>query len=123
MRRSAKRLYMAVTIVVVALQLNAKCGGDRLAGNVVLGWPQTTHENRDICATDRRARRAGEVLAIVSHNCFECDTYPQFVQAAGEKQGVTVLLVRSEHLRADGYDFGDHEFSLAGRNQQLVTSN
>ena len=65
---------------------------------------------------DRGARDRGKVLAVVANDGLEGDADPQFVEPAGQEEGIGVLPVRSEHLRADGDDFRDHDFSLAGSN-------
>ena len=53
------------------------------------------------------------MVEVVADNGLEGDTDPQFVETAGEEEGIGVLPVRSEHLRADGDDFRNHRFSLA----------
>jgi hypothetical protein len=53
------------------------------------------------------------VIQVVANDRLERDTDPKFVEAAGEEEGIRVLAVRSQHLRANGDDFRDHRFSLA----------
>ena len=101
---------------VIAFQFYAQRIGHSFAREVVFGRAQPAHEDGDVGAADRRPRYGDEVLAIVADNGLEGDANPQVVKAAGEEEGIGVLPRRGEHLRADGNDFRDHDFSLAGSN-------
>ncbi len=107
---------------VVALQLHAQGLGDRLAREIVLGGAKSAHEDGDVGAADCGARYGGEVLAVVAHDGLEGNADSQFIEAAGEEEGIGVLPRRGQHLRADGDNFRDHEFSLAVSTWQLAFS-
>ena len=59
--------------------------------------------------------RATEVRwsQIVADNGLESDADPELVEAFGEEEGIGVLTIRSQHLRADGDDLRNHDSGLA----------
>ena len=85
-RRSAKRLYIAVTMVVVALKLNAQRSGNALAGEIVLGGTKPSHEDDDVGATDGGACNSGEMVKVVADNGLEGDDHAQFVELPVRKR-------------------------------------
>ena len=48
------------------------------------------------------------MIEVVADNGFECYIDSQLVQAIGKKEGIRVLTMRSQHLRADGNDLRNH---------------
>ena len=95
---------------VISFEFNSQGSGHGFARQIVLRWSQSAHEDGDVGAADRRPRGRGEVFEVVANHGLECDTDPKFVETAGEEEGIGVLPVRSQHLRADGDDFRDHRF-------------
>ena len=61
------------------------------------------------------ARDANKMIEGIADDGLEGDDDAQFVELAGEEEGIGVLTERSEHLRADRNDFSDHLASLALR--------
>src|ERR1019366_239910 len=98
---------------VISLQRNSKRGGHTFAGQVVLRRSQASHKDGYVSSANGGARHRRKVVAIVTDYRFEGDADAQTIETPGEEQGIAILPVRSQHLRADGDDFGDHGTSLA----------
>ena len=93
---------------MVALELDPQRLGNRLACEVVLGRAEASHKDDEVGALDRGACDGSQLQPVIANNGLEGDINADVVELAGEVEGISVLPVRSEHLRADGHDFGDH---------------
>src|ERR1019366_10439616 len=74
---------------------------------------QASHEDGDVGAANGGPRHRCKEVPVVADYGFESDADAEIIKTSGEEQGIAVLPVRSQHLRADGDDFGDHGTSLA----------
>ncbi len=94
--------------IVITSKLNPQCVGHALARQIVFGRPQASHKDDQVGALDRSAGDGGQLQPMIANDGLEGNAHAEFVELAGEVKGVGILPVRSEHLRADGHDFGDH---------------
>ena len=97
---------------VVGVEVDAECGGDGFAGEVVFGGAEAAGEDDDVGAGDGDEGGAGEVGEIVADDGLEGDLDAEIVEAVGEVEGVGVLAEGREHLGAGCNDFSDHLFSF-----------
>jgi hypothetical protein len=98
--------------VVIAAQFDSKRRSYTFTREVVFGWAETSGEDDDVGAFDRRACDRNQVVKTVADDSLEGDDHAHPIKLIGEEKGVGVLTERSEHLRADRNDFSDHQFSL-----------
>ena len=52
------------------------------------------------------------MLGAVSDNRFENYVHTQFIETPGEEEGIGVLAIGRQELRADGDDFSVHDNSV-----------
>ena len=102
--------------LVIAFQFDSQRCRHSFARQVILRRSHAAHKDGEVDAANRSPSRRCEMFEVVANNRLEGDTDPKFVETAGEEQGIGVLPVRSQHLRADGNDFRDHRIKSSTRN-------
>ena len=92
-------------------ELPAEDPGQRLAGPVVLGRAEAAHAEDEAGPAEGRPQGPGQVAGVVADDRLEGDVEADGVQAGRQIQGIRVLEVRGQELRADGDDLYLHGFS------------
>ncbi len=97
---------------IVALQGERERVGRGFAREVVFCGAQAPHQDEDVGAHQCGSNRIHDVLAAVAHDGLEGNHDTNLVELLREVEGVGVLPVGGEHLRADGDDFRFHKDSF-----------
>jgi hypothetical protein len=75
----------------MALKRTAQRFRYTLTRKVVLGRAQAAHEDDNVCARERDARRTYEIRAAIAHDGLEAYFHAKPVKLGGEKKRICVL--------------------------------
>ena len=96
----------------VPVQAHSERFGDRLAGEVILGWSQSAAENHDVASKQRVLGRSCKAPQVVPHYTLENYIDAELIELLREVKGISVHPVGGQHLGAYRDDLGIHALAV-----------